>query len=108
MFSEVSVIVSIIGLMPTQSLLILVTARSVHILLECFLVAKLSLHSSQTSPKTFHLDSLCIFDGEAEEWPEVSGECYFLHKRSVKIKVTHLPSLRLSSEPEIVLKVVLN
>ena len=94
MFSQVSVILSF---MPTQSLLILVTARSVHILLGCFLVAKLSFALFTNQSKTFHHGSVCIFDGEAEEWPEVSGECYFLHKRSVKIKVTHLPSLRLSS-----------
>ena len=91
MFLQVSVILSTIGLMATQSRLILVTARSVHILLECFLVSRLSVHSSQTSSKTFHLDSLCIFDGEAEEWPKVSGKCYFLHKRSV-INKGHAPS----------------
>ena len=38
MFSQVSVILSTIGLMAIQSLLILITARSVRILLECFLV----------------------------------------------------------------------
>ena len=38
MFSQASVILSTIGLMATRSLLILVTARSVRILLECFLV----------------------------------------------------------------------
>ena len=40
MFSQASVILSTIGLMDTRSLLILVTARSVCILLECFLVMK--------------------------------------------------------------------
>ena len=40
MFSQPSVILSTIGLMDTRSLLILVTARSVRILLECFLVYK--------------------------------------------------------------------
>ena len=38
MFSHTSVILSTIGLMAIRSLLILVTARSVRILLECFLV----------------------------------------------------------------------
>ena len=38
MFSHASVILFTIGLMATLSLLILVTARSVRILLECFLV----------------------------------------------------------------------
>ena len=38
MFSQVSVILSTIGLMATWSLLILVTAWSVRILPECFLV----------------------------------------------------------------------
>ena len=38
MFLQASVILSTIGLMATRSLLILVTARSVRILLECFLV----------------------------------------------------------------------
>ena len=38
MFSQASVILSTICLMPSRSLLILVTARSVRILLECFLV----------------------------------------------------------------------
>ena len=38
MLSEVCVILFIIGLMATRSLLILVMARSVHILLDCFLV----------------------------------------------------------------------
>ena len=37
MFSQASVILSTIGLMATLSLLILVTVRSVRILLECFL-----------------------------------------------------------------------
>ena len=36
MFSQASVILSTVGLMATQSLLILVTTRSVRILLECF------------------------------------------------------------------------
>ena len=38
MFSQVSVILSTIGLMATRALLVLFTAQSVHILLECFLV----------------------------------------------------------------------
>ena len=38
MFSQASVILSTIDLMATRSLLILATARSVSILLECFLV----------------------------------------------------------------------
>ena len=38
MFSQVSVILSIIGLMATRLLLIPFTAQSVRILLECFLV----------------------------------------------------------------------
>ena len=38
MFSQVSVILSTNRLMATGSLLILVMARSVHILLQCFLV----------------------------------------------------------------------
>ena len=38
MFSQVSVILSTIGIMAIQSLLILITAWSVRILLECFLV----------------------------------------------------------------------
>ena len=38
MFSQVSVILSTIGVMATGSLLILVMARSVRILLQCFLV----------------------------------------------------------------------
>ena len=38
MFSHASVILSTIGLMAIRSLLILVTARSVRILLDCFLV----------------------------------------------------------------------
>ena len=38
MFSQVSVILSTIGLMATRSLIILVTVRSVRILLECYLV----------------------------------------------------------------------
>ena len=38
MFSKTSVILSTIGLKATRSLLILVTARSLRILLECFLV----------------------------------------------------------------------
>ena len=47
MFSQVSVILSTIGLMDTRSLLILVgysvtvPARSVRILVECFLVFKI-------------------------------------------------------------------
>ena len=41
MFSEASVILSTIGLMATRSLLILVTAQSIRILLECFLVTTL-------------------------------------------------------------------
>ena len=38
MFSRASVILSTIGVMATGSVLILVTARLVRILLECFLV----------------------------------------------------------------------
>ena len=38
MFSRASVILSTIGLMATRLLIILVTERSVRILLECFLV----------------------------------------------------------------------
>ena len=40
MFSEACVILFTIGLMATWSLLILVTVRSVRILLECFLVSR--------------------------------------------------------------------
>ena len=40
MFSQARGILYTIGLMATGSLLILVTVRSVRILLECFLVAK--------------------------------------------------------------------
>ena len=57
MFSQVSVILSTIGLMDTRSLLILVTARSVRILLECFLVGILATQTAQNiihrSPATF-------------------------------------------------------
>ena len=42
MCSQASVILSTIGLMATGSLLILVMARSVRILLECFLVTFVS------------------------------------------------------------------
>ena len=43
MFSQASVILSAIGLMTTRSLLVLVTACSVRILLECFLVSRQGL-----------------------------------------------------------------
>ena len=47
MFSQVSVILSTIDLMDTRSLLILVTARSVRILPECFLVGILATQTAQ-------------------------------------------------------------
>ena len=40
MFSQASLILFTISLMATRSLLVLVTVRSVCILLECFLVGK--------------------------------------------------------------------
>ena len=50
MFSQACVILCTIGLMATRSLFVLVTARSVCILLECFLVLISALSSS------FHVD----------------------------------------------------
>ena len=51
MFSQVSVILSTIGLMPTRSLLVLVTVRSIRILLECFLVLLESFTQSRRMSK---------------------------------------------------------